>query len=156
MVCAPVYPQPLHPACACHAFNPAILNPWRPAVHRFEPKELGFRPWTLQDMASADTREIEAFLTVIYRAIASAAPLKDKVNVLSYFETLCTDTNTANLLINSSLTVLFIRLLKNAKAPLLRIRLASVLGLLVRHATFIQVGTPVKKLKPLLSSILLL
>lgn len=82
---------------------------------------------------------MQAFVTPCNTPPAPAAPLKDKVNVLSYFETLCTDTNTANLLINSSLTVLFIRLLKNAKAPALRIRLASVLGLLVRHATFIQV-----------------
>ncbi len=60
-----------------------------------------------------------------------------QVNVLSYFETLCMDTNAANVLINSSLTILFIRMLRNARAPTLRIRLASVLGLLVRHATYI-------------------
>ncbi len=60
-----------------------------------------------------------------------------QVNVLSYFETLCVDTNAANVLINSSLTILFIRMLRNARAPTLRIRLASVLGLLVRHATYI-------------------
>lgn len=60
-----------------------------------------------------------------------------QVNVLSYFETLCVDTNAANVLINSSLTILFIRMLRNARAPSLRIRLASVLGLLVRHATYI-------------------
>lgn len=48
--------------------------------------------------------------------------------MLSYFETLCVDTNAANVLINSSLTILFIRMLRNARAPTLRIRLASVLG----------------------------
>ena len=57
--------------------------------------------------------------------------------MLSYFETLCVETNAANVLINSSLTILFIRMLRNARAPTLRIRLASVLGLLVRHATYI-------------------
>lgn len=88
-------------------------------------------------MLSCEQRELETFLTDIYRAIASAAPLKDKVNVLSYFETLCQDTNAANVLINSSLTILFIRMLKTTKAPTLKVRLASVLGLLVRHATFI-------------------
>jgi serine/threonine-protein kinase ULK4 len=59
------------------------------------------------------------------------------VNVLSYFETLCTDTAAANVLVNSSLAILFIRMLRNSRAPQLRCRLASVLGLLVRHATFI-------------------
>jgi hypothetical protein len=62
------------------------------------------------------------------RAIASSAPIKDKTNVLCYFETLCCDTNAANILINSSLTILFIRMLKNAKAGPLRVKLASVLG----------------------------
>lgn len=64
----------------------------------------------------------------VRRAIASAAPIKDKTNVLCYFETLCGDTNAANILINSSLTILFIRMLKNAKAGPLRVKLASVLG----------------------------
>ncbi len=48
--------------------------------------------------------------------------------MLCYFETLCGDTNAANILINSSLTILFIRMLKNAKAGPLRVKLASVLG----------------------------
>lgn len=82
-------------------------------------------------------QDLEAFLTHIYRALAAATPLKDKVNVLTYFETLCVDTTAANVLINSSLTMLFVRMLRNSRAPLLRVRLASVLGLLVRHATFI-------------------
>ncbi|KAJ9520906.1 hypothetical protein QJQ45_014112 [Haematococcus lacustris] len=104
---------------------------------RYEAKSLPFTPLSLQEMLHADQKELENFLTLIYRAIASAAPLKDKVNVLSYFETLCVDTNSANVLINSSLAILFIRMMRNARAPTLRIRLASVLGLLVRHATFI-------------------
>ena len=59
------------------------------------------------------------------------------MNVLAYFETLCTDTGAANVLINSSLTILIVRMLRNARAPTLRVRLASALGLLVRHATYI-------------------
>ena len=57
--------------------------------------------------------------------------------MLAYFETLCVDTGAANVLINSSLTILIVRMLRNARMPALRVRLASVLGLLVRHATYI-------------------
>ena len=57
--------------------------------------------------------------------------------MLAYFETLCVDTGAANVLINSSLTILIVRMLRNARTPALRVRLASVLGLLVRHATYI-------------------
>ena len=60
-----------------------------------------------------------------------------QVNVLAYFETLCADTGSANVLINSSLTILIVRMLRNARAPTLRVRLASALGLLIRHATYI-------------------
>lgn len=74
----------------------------------------------------------------VYRTIASSAPVKQKANMLAYFESLCSDTAAANVLINSSLTVLFVRMLRNGKLPLLRIRLASVLGLLIRHATYIS------------------
>ena len=57
--------------------------------------------------------------------------------MLAYLETLCIDANAANQLVNSSLAILFVRMLKNSRAPALRVRLASVLGLLVRHATYI-------------------
>lgn len=104
---------------------------------KWDAEALPFSPLTLQDMLSASQQDLEAFLTQVYRAIAGAAPLKDKVNVLAYFETLCTDTGSANVLINSSLTILIVRMLRNARAPTLRVRLASALGLLVRHATYI-------------------
>lgn len=104
---------------------------------QYDGNSLPFEPLNLQQMLDSDQQELEGFLTHIYRTIASSAPVKDKVNVLNYFESLCSDTAAANVLINSSLTVLFVRMLRNGKMPLLRIRLASVLGLLVRHATYI-------------------
>ena len=37
---------------------------------------------TLQDMLSASQQDLEGFLTQVYRAIAGAAPLKDKVKLI--------------------------------------------------------------------------
>eukprot|EP00891_Asterochloris_glomerata_P004830 jgi/Astpho2/4830/e_gw1.00068.1.1_t len=104
---------------------------------QWDPRLLPFKPLALPEMLKCSQQDLEAFLTQIYRAIAGAAPLKDKTNVLAYFETLCVDTGAANVLINSSLTILIVRMLRNARMPALRVRLASVLGLLVRHATYI-------------------
>jgi serine/threonine-protein kinase ULK4 len=98
---------------------------------------LPFPPLSLPGMLDCDQVELERFLTQVYRTIASSVAVKEKINMLAYFETLCSDTAAANVLINSSLTVLFVRMLRNGKLPLLRVRLANVLGLLVRHATFI-------------------
>ena len=76
-------------------------------------------------------------LSLPNNAVSNFVLFSLQVNVLAYFETLCTDTGAANVLINSSLTILIVRMLRNARAPTLRVRLASALGLLVRHATYI-------------------
>lgn len=61
-----------------------------------------------------------------------------QVNVLNYLETICCDVYTANIIVNAPLTPLLVRLLAAAGQPALRVRLASVLGMLVRHCTFID------------------
>lgn len=121
------------------AVKPIVANRRieRLAEPSWDAASLPFAPLTLQGMLDCDQTELERFLTQVYRTIASSAAVKQKVNLLAYFESLCSDTAAANVLINSSLTVLFVRMLRNGKLPLLRIRLASVLGLLIRHATFI-------------------
>ena len=71
-------------------------------------------------------------------AIAAMVPLQHtQVNVLAYFESLCADAEAANMLINSSLAVLLVHMLRNGRQPALRARQATVLGLLLRHATTI-------------------
>ncbi len=61
-----------------------------------------------------------------------------QVNVLNYLETICCDVYTANIIVNAPLTTLLVRLLAAARQPALRVRLASVLGMLVRHCTVID------------------
>ncbi len=43
---------------------------------RYDSATLPFKPWSLQEMLTANQVDLEQFLTHIYRAIASAAPLK--------------------------------------------------------------------------------
>ena len=104
---------------------------------RYDRQGLPFTPLTLQHMLSSSQPELEAFLTKVYRSVSGQTPISEKVNTLTYFETLCSDTASANILVNSSLMVLFVSKLKSAKMSSLRVRLASVIGLLIRHATFI-------------------
>lgn len=105
---------------------------------RFDSTSLPFPALTLAQMLKSDNKELENFLTLIYQAAADSVPLKDKVNILSYFETLCADTAAANVLINSTITILFVRMMRNCRPPSIRMKLASVLGLLIRHATFVS------------------
>lgn len=104
---------------------------------RYDRQTLPFPPLTLQDMLSSSQAELETFLTKVYRSISGQTPISEKVNTLTYFESLCSDTASANILVNSSLMVLFVAKLKTAKMSSLRVRLSSVIGLLIRHATFI-------------------
>ena len=98
---------------------------------------LPFAALTATQMLAATQTDMELFLTKVYRSVAHSSPINEKVNTLSYFETLCCDTASANVLINSSLMTLFVRMLRASKAPALRVRLTSVMGLLLRHATYI-------------------
>ena len=120
--------------------KPIVLNRRIEAVpeSHYDPNALPFEPLAISDMLAAPQQDLERFLTQIYRSVAHSSPINEKVNTLAYFETLCTDTAAANVLINSSLMTLFVRMLRASKAPTLRIRLSSVMGLLLRHATYIS------------------
>ena len=55
-----------------------------------------------------DSPDIESFLTEIYTAIASNGTTKEKINILTYFESLIKSSNTANRLINSAFVILLL------------------------------------------------
>ncbi len=58
--------------------------------------------------------------------------------MLNYLQTICCDVSLANVIVNAPLTKLLVRMLASAQHPALRVRLACVLGLLVRFCTFIE------------------
>ncbi|CAM8911860.1 unnamed protein product [Rhodiola kirilowii] len=62
----------------------------------------------------------------------------EKQNVIRYLETLSTNGDAANILTNGPIMLLLVKLLRQSKVSALRIQLASVIGLLVRHSTFIE------------------
>ena len=73
-------------------------------------------------------------------SVCEAAPKRSaarQANVLAWLEGVCGNADAAAALLNSALGPLLVRLLAAALAPGLRARLASVLGLLVRHTAFI-------------------
>ena len=88
----------------------------------FDASALPFEALTVSEMLGSNQPDLETFLTRVYRCVAHSSPINEKVNALSYFETLCCDTASANVLINSSLMTLFVRMLRASKAPALRVR----------------------------------
>eukprot|EP00743_Colponemidia_sp_Colp-15_P010085 GILK01011076.1.p1 GENE.GILK01011076.1~~GILK01011076.1.p1 ORF type:complete len:1302 (+),score=266.67 GILK01011076.1:471-3908(+) len=103
----------------------------------FDPRSLSFRPLTIAQLLELPQIELESFLTLVYKAIGGTHSIPDRLNSLAYFETLCMDAATANMLVNSSLMTLLVRMIKAFKSPALKIRLCSVVSQLLRHATYI-------------------
>lgn len=80
----------------------------------------------------------ETFLNKIMGSIHGSAVMNEKLNTLKYLETLCTNIDAANILINGPLMPLLVKMLRTMKVPGLRVQLTSVMGLLIRHATLIE------------------
>lgn len=64
--------------------------------------------------------------------------VNEKLNALIYFESIIDNSTISNSLINSAFVPLLVKLLKTVKSPLIKQRLCSVIGLLVRHSTVID------------------
>ena len=105
----------------------------------FEPTELIFPARAISQLKGMDTKELESFLTTVYRTLSGNSQLTDKYNTLCYLSTLCCDTQLANVIINSSVTGIAVKMMASPSAASnVKMVVATVLGLLVRHATFIH------------------
>lgn len=111
----------------------------RYAEPKFDTAELTFPARTVAQLKAMPAKELEAFLTSVYRSLAAASPVLDKFNTLCYFESLCADTQLANAIINSSIMSLCVKMLNSSPMPSnIRAQLATVMGLLLRYATIIH------------------
>eukprot|EP00351_Strombidinopsis_sp_SopsisLIS2011_P006065 CAMPEP_0116872590 /NCGR_PEP_ID=MMETSP0463-20121206/3370_1 /TAXON_ID=181622 /ORGANISM="Strombidinopsis sp, Strain SopsisLIS2011" /LENGTH=128 /DNA_ID=CAMNT_0004513023 /DNA_START=1957 /DNA_END=2343 /DNA_ORIENTATION=+ len=70
--------------------------------------------------------------------MANNTTVNEKMNALLYFESIIVNSNVSNRLINSAFMNLLVKMMKEIKSPLIRIRLCSVVGLLIRHSTVIE------------------
>ena len=100
---------------------------------------LTFEPFSNEKIVQLiDTSEIEKHLQEVYNCMATNTTMNEKINALLYFESIIVNSNVANRLINSAFISLFLKMLKSIKSPVVRIRVCSVIGLLIRHATVID------------------
>ncbi|KAL3812788.1 hypothetical protein ACJIZ3_014056 [Penstemon smallii] len=61
----------------------------------------------------------------------------EKQNVIRYLEMLSTNADAANVLTNGPIMLVVVKMLRQSKALALRVQLSSLIGLLIRHSTFI-------------------
>lgn len=111
------------------------------------PSDLPFTPMRLEDVCTRPHAELEVFLTKVYRCIAQGSP-EQKISTLKYLELICCHMQVADLVVNSSLLKLVVRILHARRAgstvaaatPGLRARLLSLIGQLLRHACYLEPG----------------
>ncbi|KAI3459310.1 hypothetical protein Pfo_015973 [Paulownia fortunei] len=79
-------------------------------------------------------------LDVLYNRIVSIMNGNingEKQNVIRYLEMLSTNAEAANILTNGPIMLVLVKMLRQSKALALRVQLSSLIGLLIRHSTFI-------------------
>jgi len=81
--------------------------------------------------------QLDSFNSRIISIVSGNTPSGEKQNVIRYLELLSSNADAANILTNGSIVLVLVKMLRHSKVTLLRAQLASLIGLLIRHSTFI-------------------
>ena len=125
-----------------YAVKPIMMNPRieRIAEGKFDPAELSFPSHSLSQVKSMPPDQLEQFWQQVSRSLSEASSLVDKANTLCYLQTLTVDTQAANILIETSLPALWVKMLHmKSVPPNVKALLATIIGLMFRHAAVIPV-----------------
>ncbi|CCD14930.1 unnamed protein product [Trypanosoma congolense IL3000] len=122
--------------------RPLVMNSRieRFVEQKYDTKALGFDPLTKTELKGCDEQQKAHFVTTLYKRLSSSSTTyEEKLNILCYFEAVCADSSIANFVVNSSVMTLCLKMAGHRKAPsTFRATAASIMGILVRHATFIH------------------
>lgn len=125
--------------------KPIAHNPTIESIPKakYEPESLPFEALSVETLLAKhhnNQSELEGFLVEVFKHLASKkTPAPQKLQILSYFETLCVEDQLVNILINSdSIITKFLDLLTKFKSSALRCRILQVLGLMFMHSTYIS------------------
>lgn len=115
---------------------------------------LPIKMWTLEEVAGKCERpEFEMHLNEIYAAVENCQ-ITEKTSVLNYFERIILNSGIANRVINSLFVGLLLKLLKTPRQPVLKTRICSIFGQMIRHATVIEPNLATSGLAPSLCDLL--
>ena len=82
--------------------------------------------------------QLDALNNRITAIFSGNTSIGEKQNVIKYLEMLSTNVEAANILTNGPIMLILVKMLRQSKASALRVQLASLIGLLIRHSTFIE------------------
>ncbi|KAJ4797579.1 Serine/threonine-protein kinase [Rhynchospora pubera] len=99
---------------------------------------LPFAAISPEDYAKLPLERLNALNSQIVHALSGTSQVSEKQNLLRYLEMLSINSDSANILTSGPVMLLLVKMLRLSKAPVLRVQIASVIGLLIRHSTVIE------------------
>lgn len=98
---------------------------------------LPFEALQPSDFVKLSKEQLDALNNRILSILNGNSSIGEKQNVIRYLEMLSSNADAANILTNGPIMLLLVKMLRLSKASALRVQLASLIGLLIRHSTFI-------------------
>ncbi|KAG2395804.1 Serine/threonine-protein kinase [Vigna angularis] len=99
---------------------------------------LPFEALQASDFVKMPKEKLEAVHNRILAILNGNTSIGEKQNVIRYLEMLSINADAANVLTNGPIMLTLVKLLRQSKASALRVQLASLIGLLIRHSTFVD------------------
>ncbi|XP_044484425.1 serine/threonine-protein kinase RUNKEL-like [Mangifera indica] len=99
---------------------------------------LPFEALQASDFVKMSKEQLDALNNRILAILNGNTSIGEKQNVIRYLEVLSNNADAANILTNGPIMLLLVKMFRMSKTSALRVQLASLIGLLIRHSTFVE------------------
>lgn len=99
---------------------------------------LPFEALQVSDYIKISKEQLDALHNKIITILNGSSSVGEKQNVIRYLEMLSNNADAADILTNGPIMLMLVKMIRQSKASALRVQLASLIGLLIRHSTFIE------------------
>ncbi|ONM31074.1 Serine/threonine-protein kinase RUNKEL [Zea mays] len=100
---------------------------------------LPFEALTAGDYTKLPKEQMNAFNSQILQSLSGTYQVSQKQNTIRYLEMLSMNSDAANKITNGPIMLLLIKMLRLSKTSVLRVQIASLMGLLIRYSTALDV-----------------
>jgi serine/threonine-protein kinase ULK4 len=100
---------------------------------------LPFKALTSSDYIKLPQEQLNAFNSQIIQSLSGSFQVSEKQNTIRYLEMLSMNSDAANKITNGPIMFLLIKMLRLSKSPALRVQIGSLMGLLIRYSTALDV-----------------
>ncbi|XP_050217966.1 serine/threonine-protein kinase RUNKEL [Mercurialis annua] len=99
---------------------------------------LPFEALQPSDFVKMSKEQLDTVNSRIISVFNGNTSIGEKQNLIRYLEMLSSQSDAANILTNGPIMLILVKMLRLSKTSALRVQLASLIGLLIRHSTFIE------------------